>query len=71
MLKLGKGKNVYYLVTEVVNTGMTTIDIKITDNETWAKANNIIGKIKADSLEDAKDILELEIWQDKAGEIRF
>ena len=60
MIKLGKGKNTYYLVAEVVNMGWTTIDIKITDNETWAKANNnIIGKIKADSLVDAKEQLRI------------
>jgi len=55
ILKLGKGKNTYYLVVELVNMGMPMVDIKITNNESWAKSNTIIGKIKADSLEDAKE----------------
>ena len=54
MIKLGKGKNTYYLVAEVVNMGGTVVDIKITDNESWAKSNTVIPKIKAESEEEAK-----------------
>ena len=54
MIKLGKGKNTYYLVAEVVNMGGTVVDIKITDNESWAKSNTVIAKIKAESEEEAK-----------------
>lgn len=53
MLKMGNGSKTFYVVTEVVNMGMTFIDVKITDNENWAKQNQIIGKIKADTKEEA------------------
>jgi len=54
MIKLGKGTKTYYLMAEVVNMGDTIINIKITDNEGWAKCNTVIGKVKAESEEEAR-----------------
>jgi hypothetical protein len=55
MLNIGVGTKTFYVVVESVNMGMPMIDIKLTDNENWAKANKIIGKIHADSYEEAKE----------------
>jgi len=41
MLKIGKGSKTFFLVAEVVNMGTTCVDIKLTDNEGWAKQNQI------------------------------
>lgn len=54
MLKAGKGSKTFFLVAEVVNMGTTCVDIKLTDNEGWAKQNQIIGKIKANTEEEAR-----------------
>jgi len=54
MIKLGKGTKTYYLVAEAVHMGSMMIDIKLTDNESWAKSNTIIAKIKAENEEEAK-----------------
>lgn len=55
MLKLGSGTKTYYVVAEAVNMGMPLLDIKLTDNETWAKTQTIIAKIKADTKEEARE----------------
>lgn len=54
MLKTGSGLKTFFLVAEVVHIGGHCVDIKLTDNEVWAKQNTIIGKIKAESERDAK-----------------
>lgn len=53
MLKLGNGSKTFYLVAEVVHMGIHNVEIKVTDNEAWAKQNTIIGKIKANTREEA------------------
>jgi len=55
MLKIDKGSKTFFLVAEVVSMGTTCIDIKLTDNEAWAKQNQIIGKIKADTEQEARE----------------
>jgi peptidyl-tRNA hydrolase len=61
MFKYGNGTNTFYVVAESVNMGMSFIDIKITDNENWAKNgyNKIIAKVKANSLEEAKALFRV------------
>lgn len=59
MLKLGNGSKTFYVVAESVNMGMNMIDIKLTDNENWAKQNTIIGKIKADTRQEAQSIFRV------------
>jgi hypothetical protein len=55
MLEMGNGSKTFYVVAEAVNMGMSFIDIKLTDNKNYAKANVIIGKIKAETKEEAKE----------------
>ena len=53
MLKLGNGSKTFFLVAEVVNMGIHNVEIKLSDNENWAKQNTIIGKVKANTKEEA------------------
>jgi len=55
MLKVGNGSKTFYLVAEVVHMGSYCVDIKLSDNENWAKQNKIIGKIKADTEQEARE----------------
>jgi len=59
MLKVGNGSKTFFLVAEVVVMGIHTVDIKLTDNEAWAKQNKIIGKIKADTEQEARDYFRI------------
>lgn len=59
MLKLGNGTKTFYVVAEAVNMGMSFIDIKLTDNAAWANANIIIGKIKAETMQEAKEYFRI------------
>ena len=57
MLKTGKtnGLKTFYLVAEMVHMESYCVDIKLSNNENWAKQNKIIGKIKADTEQEARE----------------
>lgn len=55
---MGKGKK-FYIVAELVNMGGTIIDIKLTDNENWAKQNIIICGIRAETIEEAREMFRV------------
>ena len=59
MLKVGNGSKTFFLVAEVVHMGIHNVEIKLTENEVWAKQNTIIGKIKANSREEATDYFRI------------
>jgi hypothetical protein len=61
MLNVGNGQSIYYVVAEAVHMGIHTINIHITDNEVWAKnkSNKIIGKVKANTINEAKEYFRI------------
>jgi len=59
MFKIGSGSKTFFVVAEVVHMGTRNVNIKLTDNEAWAKQNQIIGKLKADTEEQAKSYFRI------------
>lgn len=59
MLKMGTGTKIYYLYAQVTNMGYNRIELKLTDNEGYAKSQTILGKFKADTIEQAKEYFKI------------
>jgi hypothetical protein len=54
MLKIGNGKNTYWVIAQITNIGINRIELMLTENKEFAKSQQKICMIKADSMDEAR-----------------